>query len=136
MQQLSHQSFNSTLVRLRPGGIPYKANSKASFNSTLVRLRPPLSCCPPGWRNPGFNSTLVRLRLRIHFAIIGVISLFQFHIGSIKTGSFSNSDTAFFGFNSTLVRLRLSRRLPPSSHQSLFQFHIGSIKTLLPPRLK
>ena len=78
------ESFNPTLVRLRPARLLLVRERPYCFNPTLVRLRR-FTPWPPSSPNWGFNPTLVRLRLPDLHAQVG---------------------QGVSGFNPTLVRLR------------------------------
>ena len=75
--------FNSIKVRLRLARQAEILHEQTNFNSIKVRLRRPSgssSTSPLDY----FNSIKVRLRQNVDLPYI-IVSLFQFHKGSIKT---------------------------------------------------
>ncbi len=76
-------SFNPTLVRLRRGSRRWRRRRLVCFNPTLVRLRLTRDRSDDR-RNFGFNPTLVRLRLGVGVGVVGGVTVFQSHAGSIE----------------------------------------------------
>jgi len=60
-----------------------------------------------------FNSTLVRLKAQVRVIILFVASLFQFHIGTIKSMTIRILTRRLLNFNSTLVRLKAAPGAEP-----------------------
>ena len=67
-------------------------NSNCHFNSTMVRLRV-VYYKDKIFINIYFNSTMVRLRVKLLFVIMLILSLFQFHYGTIESFVIRNNTT-------------------------------------------
>ena len=102
--------FNSIKVRLKLNSMHYDSEAKRNFNSIKVRLKPFFNSYPDSFE------------------------VFQFHKGTIKTGSFRKEiSQVLLYFNSIKVRLK---RIIGKAYGRLFkfQFHKGTIKTE-PPKI-
>ena len=75
-----------------------------------------------------FNSIKVQLKLVLMIKAF-VISLFQFHKGTIKTCIGKDTEARFCDFNSIKVQLKPLMLLSALYLVTLFQFHKGTIKT-------
>ena len=121
--------FNSTLVWLK---VPFGSSFfslVSCFNSTLVWLKGPVT---PGhrWIFLRFNSTLVWLKAGFRSKFECVTSLFQFHIGLIKSNETMHAwaTPAYeFQFQIGLIKRNRNQSWPKISGK--FQFHIGLIKS-------
>ena len=100
-------SFNSTMVRLKAGGVTPVLLVGNCFNSTMVRLKAVI--IGEQVHGESFNSTMVRLKAEDPNYLKWIDQLFQFHNGSIKSIS----------------------TLQTSTTTMLFQFHNGSIKSVI-----
>ena len=97
--------FNSIKVRLKLNSMHYDSEAKRNFNSIKVRLKPFFNSYPDSFE------------------------VFQFHKGTIKTGSFRKEiSQVLLYFNSIKVRLKQFPKRDKSG-VTIFQFHKGTIKT-------
>ena len=143
-----HDSFNSTMVRLKvkAGGVFNK--SESSFNSTMVRLKeahikmervdPPEFQFHNGSIKSDSLGSLHRCQLSFQFHNGSIKSTpscplrtpqhtFQFHNGSIKrTGRLKPFLPSCVGFNSTMVRLKVL--YPKTVHKILPCFNSTMVR--------
>ena len=126
------QSFNSTLVQLNVSAKSLFNTLKSRFNSTLVQLNEDTADEFTA-TYARFNSTLVQLNVFPAGFTMQGITMFQFHIGSIKCFLAAALNVFRLGFNSTLVQLNADRkekyaRPRDCFNSTLVQLNVGKLR--------
>ena len=99
-----------------------------NFNSIKVQLEPS-EPAEPRQQVPYFNSIKVQLERASHGIARKCVSTFQFHKGTIRTGSVLLKFPSSTYFNSIKVQLEPEYSFNKNGRWMKFQFHKGTIRT-------
>ena len=125
--QIKMKDFNSIMVQLKQHHVRAVLQLLFYFNSIMVQLKL-IRIVVNMYVDAHFNSIMVQLKLIAVLIYSELLSLFQFHNGTIKTLLQVTMLALWQNFNSIMVQLKPCAFL--SFHISCkFQFHNGTIKT-------